>query len=142
MGKQIEDEVIPAPGMDSVKLRSPRGLFRLSGGNAPKPPKAPSRWPKAREERVLLPFAVNLRAAPRRLHGPSHSSGRPRPSTPAKCEFVYGLVFLSEPHPRLIAVRELDAGGFEGGRTAAGFLAVGTLRPFSKSLIVLSLRFA
>ena len=33
MGKRIDDEVIPALGMDSVKLRSPRGLFRLSGGH-------------------------------------------------------------------------------------------------------------
>ena len=69
MGKQIEDEVIPAPGMDSVKLRSPRGLFRLSGGNAPKPPKAPSRWPKAREERA---FPWNPSEA---VFGPSWADG-------------------------------------------------------------------
>ena len=68
MGKQIEDEVIPAPGMDSVKLRSPRGLFRLSGGNAPKTPEAPGRWPKAREERsrLSLPATSPLSALPGR----------------------------------------------------------------------------
>lgn len=50
---KIEDEVIVTPGIDAAKLKSPRGLFRLSGQNAPKTPEAPSRWPKTREERAF-----------------------------------------------------------------------------------------
>ena len=33
MGKIVEDEVIVSQSIDAIKLKSPRGLFRLSGGH-------------------------------------------------------------------------------------------------------------
>lgn len=58
MGRTVEDEVITSQSIDAIKLKSPRGLFRLSGVHE----KHAEALVKAREDAREAEHARNIAA--------------------------------------------------------------------------------